>query len=235
MTEITEYCIFGERCTGTNYLNKLMEKNFNLKKTEKYGFKHFFGFHSLENSDNCLFIGIVRDPFQWLGSLNKKQYHFPHHLKKRNYKILLQNEFFSVYDSARDHGDKFGKEIMEDRHIYLKRRYKNIIELRNTKNYFLVHDMPKKVKHYILIRYEDISNNTFEELQKIQDTFHLERKNPEFVNFEKHTKIKGTKWENNHETYIPHPLNFKIVLSKIDLHLEHQLNYLNQFKFKNKN
>ena len=51
------------------------------------------------------------------------------------------------------------KEIVEDHHIFKKRRYKNIFELRHTKLRFFVKKLPKEVKNCIIIRYEDLINN----------------------------------------------------------------------------
>ncbi len=228
MSEITEYCILGERCTGTNYLKKLMDTNFNLKESNKFGWKHFFGFSDYKDSDNVLFIGIVRDPFQWLGSLNKKKHHFPPHLKK-NMRSILLNPFFSIYDS-KEHGEKYGKEIMEDRNIYTGKRYYNIVDLRNNKNKFLLDDMPKKVKHYILIRYEDLSTKTFEELEKLKNQYNLIQKNNELINIVKHTKKKGARWDENHEVYKPTLENFKLVRKLINIEQEHRLGYLLHIK-----
>ena len=37
------YTIYGERCSGTNYLQNLIDINFSdVKITYKYGWKHFF-------------------------------------------------------------------------------------------------------------------------------------------------------------------------------------------------
>lgn len=225
ISNITEYCILGERCTGTNYLKKLMDTNFNLKETNNYGWKHFFGFSDYKNSDNVLFIGIVRDPFQWLGSLNKKKHHFPPHLKK-NMRSLLVKPFFSIYDSKEQYSDKYGREIMEDRNIYTKKRYNNIIDLRNTKNSFLLDDMKNKVKNYVLIRYEDLSTKTFDELEKLKNQYNLIQKNNELINIVQHTKKKGARWDENHEVYKPTVENFKIVRRLINLNQEHRLGYL---------
>jgi hypothetical protein len=42
---ITNIVIFGERCTGTNYLENIIKINFDIEFYKfKYGFKHFFGF-----------------------------------------------------------------------------------------------------------------------------------------------------------------------------------------------
>tara|TARA_B110000027_G_C16122057_1_gene303744 strand:+ start:2092 stop:2340 length:249 start_codon:yes stop_codon:yes gene_type:complete len=63
MTKIQKITIYGERCSGTNYLETLLAKNFHdYKLTWKYGWKHFFGHQNLENSDDTLFICIVRNP-----------------------------------------------------------------------------------------------------------------------------------------------------------------------------
>ena len=65
-------------------------------------------------------------------------------------------------------GDQ-GKEIIEDRNIYTKKRYKNIFELRHTKIKWMIEDLPNKVKNYIFIRYEELINNFDETLIKIKD------------------------------------------------------------------
>ncbi len=232
MTEINRFCILGERCTGTNYLQKLMETNFNLtEETHKYGWKHFFGFSNYENSDDVLFIGIVRDPFQWLGSLNKKKHHLAPHLRQ-NMRVLLRAQFYSIYDEY-GHGEKFGKEVMQDRNMFTGKRYKNVIELRNTKNKFLLDIMDKKVKNYILIRYEDLSTKTFEQLEIIRNKFDLKQKNNELINIIKHTKKKGTRWDENKDIYKPLPHNFNFVIKNIDLDLEHRLGYLTFLKKNN--
>ncbi len=233
MSNISEFCILGERCSGTNYLQRLIELNFGLKITHRYGHKHFFGFSNYQNSDNVLFIGIVRDPFQWLESLNQKKHHFPWHLRK-NIKQILTQPYYSIYDSREDHGVKFNTEILEDRNMYTRERYKNIIDLRNMKNKFLMEDMKNKVKNYILIKYEDLSTNTFDELEKIRSEFGLKKMNTEYVNFVKHTKKKGSRWDKSHKLYVPKPLTFNLVKNLIDIEQEHKLGYLKTFVLENK-
>ena len=59
---ITKFTIFGPRCSGTTYLENCITKNFDITLTWEYGWKHFFGFNNLDNSQDTLFIGIIRDP-----------------------------------------------------------------------------------------------------------------------------------------------------------------------------
>jgi hypothetical protein len=190
---ITKCTIYGERCSGTNYLEKLIELNFNVKITWEYGWKHFFGFNNLNNSDNTLFIGITKNPYDWINSFYREQYHLPNHFKNMN--SFLNNEFYSV------HAHDTNEEVMTDRSMYTKERYKNIFDMRHSKLKFLIEDMPSLVKNYILIRNEDLVYDFKNTMNKIQKKGLLFKKNIHFpVNYLIDVKtnkpfIKNTKLE----------------------------------------
>lgn len=192
---IKKFTIYGERCSGTNYLEKIILKNFDVKLTWEYGWKHFFGFQDkkLEKSDDTLFICIVRDLYTWMNSFFREMHHLPLKFIKTSSenKIIyfLNSKFWSLYDAKTN--KKFLKEIMEDRNIYTGDRYKNIFELRHTKNKFLIEDLPNKVKNYIFIRYEDLINNFRETMIKIKNKG-LKVKNPKIFPIN-HTTYKKTK------------------------------------------
>ena len=80
---------------------------------------------------------------------------------------FLNKEFWSYYDKN-GNGDTT-KEIMEDRNIYTKKRYKNIFELRHTKIKWMLEDLPNKVKNCIFIRHEDLINDFDKTLLKIKN------------------------------------------------------------------
>ena len=165
---ISKIKIYGERCSGTNYLENLIEKNFNVEILHQYGFKHFFGFHNLENSDNTLFICIFRNYFTWLNSLYNKKWHISPS-QRTSIHHFLHSEHWSYYDDIIHHKNKYGNEILEDRHIYTNERYKNILELRYIKYKWMIETLPQLVKHSLFIRYEDLIinfNNTMLEIHK---------------------------------------------------------------------
>lgn len=169
------FTIYGERCSGTNFLEKAMEENFDLKITWDYDFKHWFGHHQFKNNekeDETLFLGIIRNPITWIDSFFKNPHHLPLSNKK-NIKYFLFNECCSFDDDTHN-------EIMVDRNIITKKRYKNIFELRYTKNNYLIHNMPKNVKNYLLLRYEDLYDNYDLILGYIEKKFNLKRKNTDF-------------------------------------------------------
>lgn len=159
--------IYGERCSGTNYLEQILLLNFNVNVVWKYGWKHFFGFNDLSNSDDTLFIGIVRNIYDWINSLYRDKYHLPPELTK-DIDTFLNNEFYSIFEDE--------TEIIIDRNIETKERYKNIFELRHIKNKFLIETMPTLVKNYCLITYDNLTNNFVNTMNKIKK-FNLQIKN----------------------------------------------------------
>jgi hypothetical protein len=149
-----------------------MDMNFDAKVTWEYGWKHFFGFQDekLENSDDTLFICIVRNLPDWLNSLYRYQWHLALRHKKglseeRKLHEFLNEEVWSTVSNKA--GER--KEIMQDRNIYTGERYKNIFELRHTKIKWMLEDLPNKVKNYVFIRYEDLVDDFDATLLKIKN------------------------------------------------------------------
>jgi hypothetical protein len=166
--------IYGERCSGTNYLEELLVLNFDVEIVWDYGWKHFFGFSDLTNNDDTLFIGIIRNLEDWINSLYKEKHHLPMHLTK-NIDTFLNNTFYSLQidPETRQITDN---EIMFDRNIDTGERYKNIYELRLVKNKYLIEKMPKLVKNYCLITYDDLVDSFLDVMNKFKK-FGLKIKN----------------------------------------------------------
>jgi hypothetical protein len=139
--------IYGERCSGTNYLQQALITNFDVEITWDYGWKHFFGFNDLSGSDDVLFIGIVRNLPDWVNSFYREKHHLPTRLRN-DVNAFLNDEFFSIHDD--------GSLIETDVNIENNKIYKNIFELRHVKNKFLVETMPLSVKNYKLITYDSL-------------------------------------------------------------------------------
>jgi hypothetical protein len=155
--------IYGERCSGTNYLEELLLLNFNVEIVWTYGWKHFFGHDDLSHSDDTLFIGIIRNIEDWINSLYREKHHLPEVLTK-TVDTYLSNTFYSV-----DVENNNEIERMTDRNIDTGERYKNIFELRLVKNKFLIEKMPKLVKNYCLITYDELVGNFLSIMHKLRD------------------------------------------------------------------
>jgi hypothetical protein len=207
--------IYGERCSGTNYLEELIKENFDVTIKWDYGWKHFFGFNDLTNSTDTLFIGIIRNPYTWINSFYRTPYHLPEHLKNVN--SFLNDEFYSI------HVDK--TEIMEDRNIYTNERYKNIFEMRYTKMNFLIEDMPNLVDNYILITYENLVEHLENTLNKIKNKGLNIKNNIKYpLNITYYKKNKKKTFAIESKQMRKHILN-EIIKDRLQIKYEKKLNY----------
>jgi len=183
---VSKYTIFGERCSGTNYLDNIMQLNFNLTFTSEYGQKHFFGANEYEDSDDTLFIGIVRDPFAWFNSFGRDKHHLRGKITKsiNNFLNTEVRSYSSQASFVSFNPNELGpliprnrnKEIINDRNPFTGEIFKNVMELRHLKLKYLIEEMPNRVKNYILIRYEDLRDNFEETVEAIRTKFALEIK-----------------------------------------------------------
>lgn len=194
--------IYGERCSGTNWLEAIIsgksyyynnthntqtnfnsEGNpaFNLPVLKRFGHKHFFGGwynqNIKENGDNTLFIGIVRNFYDYSLSLLK----YKHHIPEINHDAdnFFKNEWYSIHHNKTS--SKHGNEIMKDRNWLTGERYKNIFELRKNKIEYLQDVLPKIAKNYVLIRYEDLLDDVDKVISLIAYKFDLEIINKDFI------------------------------------------------------
>lgn len=152
--------IYGERCSGTTYLEQLLVLNFDVEITWEYGWKHFFGYSDLSDTDDVLFIVIVRNLYDWINSLYREKHHLPKDLTE-NIDTFLTQTFYSIYNN--------NNEIIQDRHMETNERYKNIFELRRVKTKFLIEKLPTLVKNYCIITYDDLTTNFIDIMNKIKN------------------------------------------------------------------
>jgi hypothetical protein len=188
---ITSFTILGERNSGTHFLQYAMFFNYDIDYSQHT--RHFFGHDDAKDfpeefMDTMIYFCMVREPVEWIDSLFKRLHHIPPE-NKTSIDAFMNNEWYSIYEK----GDEKGQEIMEDRNMISRERYKNIFEMRKIKNDYLMKQVKEKVKHYYFIRYEDLLNDYENTLNKIGTKFRLKRyqgySKPEF---EKVPKYKGT-------------------------------------------
>ena len=116
-----------------------------------------------------MFIGIIRNLEDWLNSLYREKHHLPTHLTE-NIDTFLTNTFYSIGDDDAIRYKIKDNEIMRDRNIDTGERYKNIYELRLVKNRYLIKKMPKLVKNYCLITYDDLIDNFLDVMNKLKNS-----------------------------------------------------------------
>ena len=143
--------IYGERNSGTRFLNSLLQKNTKNVNICDVGYKSDLGWkHGIPRISNfkkdfldkTLFIIIIRDLEPWIKSMYKVPYHY---VKPTNIKDFLINKLH-VKDRRLDH----------DVNKYPEERNKTIFELR----YYKINSYLQKIK--------DMSNVLFINLEDTQ-------------------------------------------------------------------
>ena len=248
MTNIKKIIIYGERCSGTNFLENVILENFDVEISWEQGSKHFFCFndYSKRNFDDTLYIGIIRDPIYWINSFSKELHHVPE-INRKNLKNFLFNEFYSVNDEVETAPKLqtilFNNTIRkiyrystmaEDLNYITNKKYKNIFELRKLKNDYLMNIMPTKVKNYVLINYEKLLNNYEETLESIKNKFNLIQKYPTFKKIKNYKKSNTYNFVQQRQVTLT-PFIIDIIWKNLDINQELSLGYINKLNETNEN
>lgn len=184
---IDKFVLYGERHSGTNFLEQCFKQRFGLERTEYYGNKHFFGWTKPEiityhkSSLHILYVGIVRNPYDWIMAM----INLPHHIHRNRLLDIphfLTSEWYST--------DYHDQEILHDRSFITNQRYKNIFDMRTTKYKYLSEIMPIIAHNYVLLSYDTWLKNYENYINIISNRFclkkvgilpSLENKNPYLI------------------------------------------------------
>lgn len=158
--------ILGERCSGTNYLDNLIQINYNIIPTYEFSNKHFFTQERIPTDrDDLLVLMIVRNPYDWLRSLHTTPHHiYDHDSNFSNFirKIIISKEkYYNILGSDDPH-------IINNK-AYLRKDYtgedyidieffQSVIDMRTYKMKLML-EIKKSIKHAEIISYDDLVNN----------------------------------------------------------------------------
>ncbi len=218
------YTILGERCSGTNWLQTLIQDNFKIEIDWLDGsWKHFFNFDGYEDriirNNDVLYLCIVRNPIDYFMSFFENPYHQPIERQSNIYNFLL-SEFYSVQNIHNN------IEILGDRKIG-NVRYKNIFEMRSLKCRFLFDRMSIITKKYKFINYENLKNDTVEMLTSICEEFKLKCKLSNFYIEKRYVtdiNLKNVDKECKENYSVSDDIR-KIIINNLDHEIEKRMGY----------
>jgi len=169
--------IYGERNSGTIYLEKLLNANINHVKIHsgRYdggtGWKHGFPKIHYFKPKQTLFIFIIRDVESWLKSMFKQPYHY--HIRKDIYNFI--NRPLLIKENRLDHD--VNRTVFERGKI-LDIRYRKIIAYQH---FF------RRIPHGIIISLKYLQENYTTFLELLRDEYKI-NVNEEIKNITRHTK-----------------------------------------------
>ncbi len=175
MSEVKRVQIFGERSSGTNYLERLIEANLlDAVLTREYGFKHCFQRKGLRKpiDEECNFVIIYRNPYNWLRSLHRVPHHAPEMLGK-TFSDFIRHQPWRTYLGE----EWFSRNPYERNSIIkpanLREEYRNVIDLRTSK-IRLFESFKNASSRIEYLRYEDLRDNPEVCLNRLAESFGLE-------------------------------------------------------------
>ena len=239
MENISSIRIFGERCSGTNYLESLLTKNVpfcsdrSALKGGVYGYKHWFyeEWDLLPEAEHILFFVIFRNPVKWLASLNKTPFHCAPNLKNLCFTDFIRTEWSCVWDEFAkvDHENpKFGMEMLHERNPDSGQRFINVLELRKSKlkNWLRMADYAKNIA---FLSHEELVKSPESYLGEIFEKFCLPVKKVE--------NVKSYRGYGN-KIYVPKPdpvisqLDAEFICENLDWSLESIFGYTKEDVFR---
>ena len=130
--------VYGQRCSGTNALIKLIETNFSeLQFTEEFGFKHWLVPERLELPSDVMVVIIARAPEEWLRSLHANPWHAHPDLKRLEFSDFIRAPWESIWDDdfwgMSPANALYRTPIVEERCPLTGRAFDNAIAMRTAK------------------------------------------------------------------------------------------------------
>jgi hypothetical protein len=181
--EVKKFKLLGERCSGTYYVQRLIERNLDIPHTDELGHKHFWSTKKNGYPEDVLLVFLVRDPYTWSQSFFDKKWHMPEHMLKMDFTTFVSSEIYSVKDSAIPQiAGVVGSEILADRDFYSGKRHENLFKLRANKLDFMLNIFPDMAPNMIVMRYEDFEQDYIGQLNILSKKFDLKSKETPFVN-----------------------------------------------------
>jgi hypothetical protein len=246
--EIKRIKVCGERCSGTNFLVELLHANFpTLERTGMFDFghKHFLWWFGtpvdyeklkklkcaansvdMSGSEDCLFVVVIRDPYDWLRSFYLMPWSAHEDFQACSFSHFLKTEWklSDLWHVKLPTEGQYGE--IDNCNPWTGQPFRNVIQMREGKieNYLT---LGKLVDNYLLVNYEDVSENPEKFINFVSTYFKLVNKKFVPLNTYKETKAPYVK-----KQYFPIPKNdLKFINSQLDWRVENKVGYFKKDKF----
>jgi hypothetical protein len=167
--------LYGERCSGTNYVETLIENNFpDLESRRRYNWEKHNYLNPPFVHDTMVGVMVTRDAFDWLRSFHRSLHQVAYWFQKVDFSGFLRHEWSGIFNGQLI--EKQGKlnirfkELMYERHPMTCARISNVVEMRNLKlaSQLKVRNL---YENWIVVRFEEARDDPERFLQTLADTF----------------------------------------------------------------
>lgn len=169
--------IYGQRCSGTHFLIKTIERSFpDADFTEAYGFKHWFVPHHVVIPEGVLVLVVARHAGDWIRSLHARPWHVRRETAALPFADFIRAEWHAVWDDENfgigPAHPLWGQEMLHERCPATGQRFADPMAMRTAK---LAHwaGLARRAPDVALIRYEDVRDRPGTLLNGLRAAFDL--------------------------------------------------------------
>lgn len=95
-----KFQVLGERCSGTNYVSRLITANFPMRQGRGTVWKH--GFPAFQAAPaEVVFVVVFREVFGWLASMYGKPWHTTSDLREKPFSEFIRAPWTTIVDTPR--------------------------------------------------------------------------------------------------------------------------------------
>lgn len=230
----TKLRLFGERNSGTNFVEALLIQNFpGLKVVRNYPFEKHTFFSEAYTTKDMVCVCVTRSADMWLKSTYRSKHQIWNWANKTNFSQFLRHEWYSHFSGhllqkrTRALGLRRGHELMLDRHPLTGARLKNVLELRSLKlaSYLKV---PHMHMNYAFVLYEEANADQAGFVSRFADAFGLQMPDePKLIekNLSRHARVRNDRADElaNYSEFSADDLKF--VFENLDFEIERTFGY----------
>lgn len=201
-----------------------------------YGHKHFSPwfdlpsecflgpkqFYDFENSDDCLFIVVFRNPYDWVRSFYIAPWHAAPEVYARSFEDFIRLPW-DTEKSSLDMQVQYKYNPLVDCNPVNRSLFKNIFHLRKSKikNMLTIKD---KVKNIYYVNYEKVQDSPYKFLKELEALYELQLKEPyEDVDSYKGDQFQGPYIKKHYPSITDKDLVY--INSELDVLLENSIGY----------
>lgn len=96
--------VIGERCSGTKWVETLLERNFQVEADYPFGWKHCPDFSV--TATECVTVCVIRNPIDWMRSVFRTPHHIPHDRTRTLFRLLTASPFVSYDGTGQEKWDR---------------------------------------------------------------------------------------------------------------------------------
>ena len=171
---IDRFQVLGDRCSGTNFISHLIERNFpGISRSGDLDWKHGFIDRRICANPGLLTAIVYRHPVRWIQSVYANPYEVAPSQSQLPFDAFIRAEWNPVWFERKKDGSVTYIPIQGDMYPHTTTPFENICRMRSVKVKYLeeIASLPSQV---VYLRYEDANRRPRRFIRELATAFGLE-------------------------------------------------------------